>query len=583
MPKEKLRPDAAAQDRQSGRQVLLECALSLLLLFSICFLPALHVFASNASGVSLAEQMPTVWLYFGISALLFAALRLICRRRPYFAGMLSAVVAFFLVNFSFLQFPFEQFLSNYVLIVILSLVLFALLIVGAVFLFLRLTKKRSVGRGVVLIFCITFCALLALNTVTLAVNRAEAKRAAAARKQQAAEATATAILIEEPTVEAAEATATPEAEASPTPSLFTAGDTPNIYFFIADEYAASAPLMQYYGYDNSAFESYLEDLGFNLSKTSYALAADTLPNIVNLLSLDYISLTKNAKQVNRRECVLFTELRGLGYDLYQSSTSASVLGSLPNMRNVEQYSTYKSTTRDGVESDQLVQSNSLFGALEELLGSYRSAEALDSDSESLQKYGYYSMDEIVSSDAYFDNAYYAAQVRLVLEAYGFFENKDNYFETDKPVAMFSYIKCPHAPFVFDEYGRVQPQSQATNWRDPSLYVGQFKFATKHLSTIVTEILAFDPNCIIVIQSDHGIRKHKQLFDEPISSKAERHVFNAVYFCGMELDIEGLSPINTLRLIMTQLGKEYPLIEDYVTADSSDDLSDVPEAFSYSAR
>lgn len=579
---------AAGQEHNKRNALLLECAISLVLLFCVCFLPAFHLFAANAPALALKEQMPTVLLYFGIAVVLFAVLRLCCRRRPYFAGLLSAFVMFFLVNFSWLQFPFEQFVSNYVLVIVLALVLYALLIAGFVFLLLPLTKKASTGRGIAMIFCIMFCALLAVNAVTLGVNRSEAKREAALRAAQAANATAAPVATEPVPVTlapAAEPTATPEPEETARPQLFHEGDTPNIYYFILDEYATFTIMEQYYGYDNAEFRAYLEGLGFHISDSSYVLTADTSPNIVNALNLDYVSLRTHSAQWSkmRRESLLYAELQDLGYELLQSSTNASVLGYLPNMRNADHYAAYKSTTREGVVSDQIVRNNGLLGALDELLGSYQTADDLDADSESLRTYGYYSKDEIMTSDAYFDNNYYMAQVRWVLEAFDFFENDDNYMETEKPLAVFSYMKCPHAPFVFDEYGRVMLLSQATNWRDPSLYINQYKFVTKHLSHIIAKIISFDPSCIIVLQSDHGVRKHGQLFAEEISSKDERQVLNAIYFCGMELDIEGQSPVNTLRLMLSTLGKDYPPVEDYVTADSLDDLSDVPEAFKFSPR
>ena len=74
-------------------------------------------------------------------------------------------------------------------------------------------------------------------------------------------------------------------------------------------------------------------------------------------------------------------------------------------------------------------------------------------------------------------------------------------------------------------------------------------------------------------SDHGVRSHNQGFAN-ITNKDNCWNFNAVYFCGQPLDIEGMSSVNVMRLIATSLGVDMPPVKDPVTVDSADDLSDV---------
>jgi hypothetical protein len=51
------------------------------------------------------------------------------------------------------------------------------------------------------------------------------------------------------------------------------------------------------------------------------------------------------------------------------------------------------------------------------------------------------------------------------------------------------------PFVFDEYGGILPHSQTRNWRDEEIYLGQYKYITKHMTAIISTIIENDPENI----------------------------------------------------------------------------------------
>ena len=156
----------APEKGSRGSRLLLEIILSIVTVAAICFLPALHLFASNPNDLSLGELMGSVWLFAAIGLGLWIVLRLITRKRPYFAGCLTAIIVFFMVNFSLVTSLFRLFLHNYIAINLLSLVFVALVIVGCAFLFLRLCKTESVGRGILAVICVVFVGLLLFNGVT---------------------------------------------------------------------------------------------------------------------------------------------------------------------------------------------------------------------------------------------------------------------------------------------------------------------------------------------------------------------------------------------------------------------------------
>jgi hypothetical protein len=125
-----------------------------------------------------------------------------------------------------------------------------------------------------------------------------------------------------------------------------------------------------------------------------------------------------------------------------------------------------------------------------------------------------------------------------------------------------HINLPHCPFSFDEDGNRVKSTHYINWKDQKYYLGQYKYATKLMQKIVDTIIANDPESIIILQSDHSARAmedaavHKTFDYNDITN-----FFNAVYFHGNELDIEGLSGINTLaKVLNTEFGMEIPLKE-----------------------
>ena len=72
--------------------------------------------------------------------------------------------------------------------------------------------------------------------------------------------------------------------------------------------------------------------------------------------------------------------------------------------------------------------------------------------------------------------------------------------------------------------------------------------------IVKHIVSKDPESVIVLCSDHSARGIKAGIDMC-------QIFNCVYFRGEEMDIEGLSGINTLRIILNNMfGFDYEMIE-----------------------
>lgn len=158
-----------------------------------------------------------------------------------------------------------------------------------------------------------------------------------------------------------------------------------------------------------------------------------------------------------------------------------------------------------------------------------------------------------------NNPYYASITLRSLAAFEQF----NTMGFAEPTVFYSYFRCPHVPFYFRADGSMRRTEQYYSWRNPNVYIGQLKYMTTHLMHVIDVILNSDPDSVIVIQSDHGMR-YKQL-KFPTKAKKSRNdqyfVLNLVYYRGEILNIEGLSPINTLRTVLTKLGNPMPLTPD----------------------
>ncbi len=139
----------------------------------------------------------------------------------------------------------------------------------------------------------------------------------------------------------------------------------------------------------------------------------------------------------------------------------------------------------------------------------------------------------------------------------------------EPTYTFAHILCPHPPFLFRADGTPQPQPVTDTRR---AYLEQVTFISDRILGIVDQLLATEPEPIIVIQGDHG---PSSSVDWNTSSPAwqptpalvgERMVIlNAVNLperdAATVLGAE-LSPVNTFRLIFASyFGADLPRLPD----------------------
>ena len=126
------------------------------------------------------------------------------------------------------------------------------------------------------------------------------------------------------------------------------------------------------------------------------------------------------------------------------------------------------------------------------------------------------------------------------------------------MCTFAHVLLPHTPFIFKEDGSINDTAQYYQ-RENGPYLSQLKYTAKKISEIVHEIVANDPNAVILIQSDHGSRIKLQKFsllngEEPTKEeyKMMTSIMNILYYKGERIDIEGQSGYQTLNETVQKL-------------------------------
>ncbi|MFP4249482.1 MAG: hypothetical protein ACLFU7_07470 [Armatimonadota bacterium] len=317
---------------------------------------------------------------------------------------------------------------------------------------------------------------------------------------------------------------------------------PDVYYIVPDSYGRADVLEETYGYDNSAFISQLEDLGFVVageSASNYAHTALSIPSSLNmsfvtppggkLSASDYFAprhaLLENAVMSAFSEAGYITVAHSSGYSLTEITTADIHQG------------------RFAINEFEHIAGSTF---LHPRLWRYLSAKLPGTAS----KY---------------------ARVTNMLGDLG-----DERRRSD-PVFVFAHFLAPHTPYELDRDGTQLTGPGDAASTPESAYITEVQGLNTHLLEAVERILAAsDEPPVIIIQSDHGPggrvdwselqqsedRQRAQVDDADI--RARMCILNA-YLVPEEMRAAlypEISPVNTFRLILNYcLGTDIPLVED----------------------
>ena len=543
---------------------------ALLTTMALCALPMLIMWAGNVANLNRGEALLPILLSVGFGVIVFA-IALLTARNSVKAGFLSAIICEALLNFSMFTgmagklLPFLPEKAGGILL--------ALLLCGAaVYLALRLCRTEGAPK-ILLILCLTLLLLVGFNTsqiVRLTGTRVKAvkvKTDAAATVPPVVEILAdseagAAEIAEEPedvadaaeiaeeredVSETAKSAEEPEdvaetaKSAEKTENVFAAAASrpqyTNLYFFVLDECGDFYTMEKYYGLktEDNEFYRYLTDKGFNVSLNSSARTNRSVYSAANMLAMDYVCTEKTTNTQARQKQFdgqWFKDLSSLGFGSYQVSSHIAHYAQLKELTRESTAEKLISSITEGGESNfDLMIDKSVFSLwrtdrtnwLDDLTGRILNMR--------LQRV----------SDYYADPKNYEHETRM---------------------ALHTYLLTPHTPFFMDAEGNYTPTSHRCDWVDRRYYLGQYIYTARYLEEIIDNIIRYDPNAVIMVQSDHSMRGG--VFTEEsmeVSLTDQCRVLNAVYLAGEELDIEGLSVVNTMRAVMSWLGIEYEAVED----------------------
>jgi hypothetical protein len=297
---------------------------------------------------------------------------------------------------------------------------------------------------------------------------------------------------------------------------------PNLYWLLFDEYSNFNVIEKYYDYDNGPFAEFLTKSGFHVSYNSFNETYVTTTVLTNYVNLDYVAndgmtnLQKNPIRYNGR---LFELLRTGGYQIVPLGDSMMF-----NMEPVLDAGKSGATTIGGETFSDLILRNTAVYPL------------MSNQSANLA---------VIHVKNYFDyflgSAIYGSKSKFLL----------------------GYLCFPHQPFMLDANGRDVPGSHSNDWNDKKYYLGQYIYATKRIRETIQAILKNDPDCVIVLQSDHSVRFVENVDgDIVITNQDKKNFLNAVYYRGEPLaECDGLSGVNTWRFVINRLlGTDLPVLE-----------------------
>lgn len=287
-------------------------------------------------------------------------------------------------------------------------------------------------------------------------------------------------------------------------------DMPNVYLLIFDEYANFPEMEEYYDYDNAPLKDFLSENNFNISYTHHNESILSHTVQTNMVQLDYVvsdDTSLGERNVLRRKGPLYDVMKEHGYQVQILESGDFYGGSMP----------------------------------EESGGADSVATTINGESMQLLLY-----QRTVLYPLFKQNT-----VQIIQD----YETIADYLEThageQKGTFTLAYFCLPHQPFIVDENGGevgLGGYSGPEAWTNKKYYLGQFKYTTSKLMIPILEsIVTSDPNAIIMLMSDHGARG-----TVGATWEMKTNSLNAVYYKGETIENEGLSNVNTIRLVLNRL-------------------------------
>jgi hypothetical protein len=316
-------------------------------------------------------------------------------------------------------------------------------------------------------------------------------------------------------------------------------DTPDVYYIVLDEFASFNTMESEYDYDNQLLKSYLAEKGFLItprSRSNYICTWKSLDTVLNMkhASSDHEPLDHYNRILDSKVSRYFREM---GYAYIYNSDQKLYNGTYENpYADIDFVSLKKGLKNSSIGisnfSDMLLRTTVLRPYYLHL---------------SSLKYGH-RQNELMKIEAF-----------------------DLVLQKGSPKYVFSHHLISHEPFVFTEDGGYVPYNSQYDWSDKRRYLDVYKYQSKVLIQMLEDIFnASESPPVIIVQSDHGIRKgvfgpkgdksRKMRMKEEVENALwAKEIMSTFYFPpGMSVPelAEDLEPVNTFKTVLDVLSGRY---------------------------
>ena len=482
--------------------------------FLIAAYPAVALLSANLGEARLVALVRPLMASIGIAALLYAAIWRVLRDSDR-----AAALATWLLLLFFSYGHFYDLLRNVRFDGLRPgrhLLLFPAWVLAGVissFVILRSHPSRTVSAA------FTVFALAALAQPALRIITYQAR--SAALYGEAAEA-----VIDEPGV---------------VPPL-SMDQTPDIYYIVLDGYARHDVMSDVFGFDNTPFIEDLRQMGFVIAPCGQSNYTKTQLSLASSLNFEYLETLHPLPDPDSADTtwlpplIQASRLRRLleahGYQTIAFETGFP----FTEIVDADLYLTPASSEKYRVRG---------LSAFEEMfLRSTAGVFAI----EGLAALPWTSTARLTGAERWKRN-----NVLFTLDAL------EELATLPGPKFVFAHVVAPHGPFVFGPDGEpVHSPDEDTAPREDILraYADQARFVSDRMVMVLRAIQsASSAPPVIVVQADHAPD-----FSTPDDNV---RILNALLFPGAARDVyPGLTPVNSFRLVLNQLGRnELPLLDD----------------------
>lgn len=313
-------------------------------------------------------------------------------------------------------------------------------------------------------------------------------------------------------------------------------DLPDVYYIILDSYARADLMLKAYDYDNSAFISDLEEMGFYVARCSQSNYMRTDVALASTLNVDYLQNLSDTFKAD-------TYTRTLLFEMLKHSLVRKTLEDA-GYKIVAFATGFPWSELD--DADVFLSPSPLWSDLtdfEEMLLNTTMARLLNDSGK---------IDAFQISSAHYRE-----------RTSNDFDSIPGVVDLQGPKFVFMHVVSPHPPFVFGPDGQPTDPALFHNEDDKitsTMYAKGYTNQVSFLNTRVKEAVQTIINGskippVIIIQGDHGpwLQPDNKRF----------WILNAYYLPGNNDKLyPTISPVNSFRIVLNEyLGTDYPLMED----------------------